>query len=128
MRGLGWGRPQIQGRARALSWAVADLGGAGDLAGVGEGLAGQGGLAEDPPPAFLQVQPAGALGDEGMADAGVVFQPGPGALAVVAGEVIGDHIDRALGVGLLGPLEEVLVCGAVAGGGAHGDRLPVPDP
>ena len=64
------------------------LGGAGDLVGVGEGLAGQGGVAEDPPPAFLQVEPAGARGDEGVADAGVVLQPGPGGLAVVAGEVI----------------------------------------
>jgi hypothetical protein len=37
-----------------------------------------------------------------MADAGMVLQPGPGALAVVAGKVIGDHVDRALRVGLLG--------------------------
>src|SRR5436853_116663 len=75
------------------------LGGAGDLVGVGEVLPGQGLAAEDPPPAFLQVQPAGALGDEGVPDAGMILQPGPGALAVVAGQVIGDHPDRALGAG-----------------------------
>src|SRR6266487_757960 len=83
---------------------------------------------EDPPPAFLHVQPAGPLGDEGMADAGMILQPGAGALAVVAGQVIGDHPDRSLGVSLLGQLEEVLVEGAVAGRGAHGDRLPAGDP
>src|SRR5579859_3539888 len=90
-------------------------GGMGDLVGVSEGLPGQRLAPEDPPPAFLEVQPAGALGDEGVPDAGVVFQPGPGALAVVAGEVIGDHPDGALGVGLFLELEEVLVGGAVAG-------------
>src|SRR5215470_12326180 len=77
-------------------------GGAGDLAGVGEGLPGQGLAAEDPPPAFLQVQPAGARGDEGVPDAGMAFQPGPGAFAVVAGQVIGDHVDGAVRVSLLG--------------------------
>src|SRR5512146_2029078 len=60
-----------------------------------------------------------------MLDAGVAFQPGPGALAVVAGEVVGDDVDGALGAGLLGQLEEVLVEGAVAGRGAQGDGLPV---
>src|SRR6266516_711539 len=83
---------------------------------------------EDPPPAFLHVQPAGPLGDEGMADAGMILQPGAGALAVVAGQVTGDRPDRSLGVSLLGQLEEVLVEGAVAGRGAHGDRLPAGDP
>jgi hypothetical protein len=33
----------------------------GDLVGVGEGLPGQRLAPEDPPPAFLQVEPAGAL-------------------------------------------------------------------
>src|SRR5437764_13201223 len=103
------------------------LGGAGDLAGAGEGLPGQRLAAEDPPPAFLQVQPAGALGDEGVADAGMVVQPGPGAFAVVAGEVVGDRVDGALGVGLLSPVEDVLREGAVAGRGGHGDALPVGD-
>src|SRR6266516_2660993 len=104
------------------------LGGVGDLVGIGEGLPGQRLAPEDPPPAFLQVQPAGALGNEGMPDAGMVLQPGPGALAVMAGEVIGDHPDRAHGVGLLLQLEEVLVGRAVAGRGAHSDRPPVSDP
>ena len=59
---MGWGRPQIQGRARALSWAVATWVAWGDLVGAGEGLPGQCLAPEDPPPAFLHVQPAGALG------------------------------------------------------------------
>src|ERR1700746_1342340 len=102
-------------------------GGVGDLVGVGEVLPGQRVAPEDPPPAFLHVQPAGALGDERVPDPGMILQPGPGALAVVAGQVIGDHVDHALGVSLLLQLEEVLVEGAVPGRGAHGDRLPVSD-
>src|SRR5215471_18139219 len=84
-------------------------GGVGDLVGVGEVLPGQRLPPEDPPPAFLHVQPAGALGYEGVPDAGMVFQPGPGAPAVVAGQVAGDHVEGAFGAGLLPELEEVLV-------------------
>src|SRR5690349_13045489 len=58
----------------------------------------------------------------------MVFQPGPGALAVMAGQVAGDHVDGALGVGLLLQGKEVLAAGAVAGRGAHGDRLAAGDP
>src|SRR5574340_1325154 len=56
-------------------------GGGGDLVGVGEGLPGQCGLAEDPPPALLQVQPAGGDRDECVPDPGVVLQPGTGRAA-----------------------------------------------
>src|SRR5258708_10416561 len=80
-----------------------------------------------PPPAFLQVEPAGALGDEGVADAGMMLQPGPGGLAVVAGEVIGDDHDLAARAGVFYLLQEPLVMLAVAGGGAQGDLLPVGD-
>src|SRR5260370_39811455 len=86
---FGRGPSPDPGPGAGVELGGSDPGDVGDLIGIGEGLPGQGGLAEDPPPAFLQVQPAGALGDEGVTDAGMVFQPGPGALAVVAGEVIG---------------------------------------
>src|SRR5437762_6555136 len=124
---FGLGPSPDPGPGAGVELGGGDPGGVGDLVGVGEVLPGQRLAPEDPPPAFLHVQPAGALGDEGVPDAGMVFQPGPGAFAVVAGEVVGDHVDGALGVGLLSPVEEVLVGGAVAGRGAHGDRLPVGD-
>src|SRR6185437_12131701 len=93
----------------------------------GEGLAGQGLAPEDPPPGLLQVEPAGARGDEGVPDAGVAFQPGPGGPAVVAGQVAGDDHDLAARVGVLRLLQEPLVVLAVAGRGAQGERLPVGD-
>src|SRR6266487_6626189 len=86
--GFGLGPSPDPGPGAGVELGGGDLGGVGDLVGVGEGLPGQRLLPEDPPPAFLHVQPAGALGDERVPDAGMVLQPGPGALAVVAGEVV----------------------------------------
>jgi hypothetical protein len=57
----------------------------------------------------------------------MAFQPGPGALAVVAGEVVGDDHDLALRVGVLLLLQEPLVILAVAGRDAQGDRPAVGD-
>src|SRR5712691_8127639 len=124
---LGLGSSPDPGPGAGVELGGGHLGGVGDLVGVGECLPGQGLAPEDPPPAFLQVEPAGALGDEGVADAGMILQPGPGALAVVAGQVIGDHPDGAAGIGLLGQLEKLLVILAVAGRGAQGDLLAIPD-
>src|SRR3954462_2650431 len=69
------------------------LGGVGDLARVGEGLPGEGVPAKDPPPGLLQVQPAGALGDEHLLEARMSGQPGPCGQAGMAGQVVGDHRD-----------------------------------
>src|ERR1700745_956139 len=108
---LGLGPSPDPGPGAGVELGGGHPGGVGDLVGVGEVLPGQGLAPEDPPPALLHVQPAGALGDERVPDAGMILQPGPGALAVVAGQVVGDHPYRALGIGLLLELEEVLVEG-----------------
>src|SRR3954468_13016410 len=47
------------------------LGGLGDLTRVGEGLPGESVPAKDAPPGLLQVQPAGALGNEHLLEAGM---------------------------------------------------------
>jgi hypothetical protein len=108
---LGSGRPQIQGAGAGVESGGGHPSGVCDpSSGAAKSCPGQRPAPEDPPPAFLEVQPACALGDERVPDAGMILQPGPGALAVVAGQ-----------------LEEVLVEGAVAGQGAHGDHLPAGD-
>nr|WP_238598122.1 integrase [Saccharothrix sp. ALI-22-I] len=89
-------------------------GGVVDLVGVGEALSGQCLAAEQAPPGFLEVEPAGSDGDERVFDAGVVEQPFAGGLAVVAGEVVGDHVDVADRVCLFRHLQEPLVVEAVA--------------
>src|SRR5258708_35829089 len=68
-----------------------------------------------PPPAFLQVEPAGALGDEGVADAGMLLPPGPGGLAVAAGAGIGAEHELAARACALAPPPEPLVPPADAG-------------
>jgi hypothetical protein len=45
-------------------------GGQGDFVRGGKRLAGEGFAAKQPPPALLEIQPAGPFGDEGMLDAG----------------------------------------------------------
>src|SRR5215212_11233365 len=61
--------------------------GEGDLAGVGEALAGQGLAAEQPPPALLQVQPARLLGDEHLLEPRMASQPLARGHTGVAGQV-----------------------------------------
>src|SRR6185437_7107119 len=67
---FGLGPSPDPGPGAGVELGGGDPGGVGDLIGVGEGLPGQRLPPEDPPPAFLEIQPAGALGDEGVPDAG----------------------------------------------------------
>lgn len=96
----GWrcGSAPDPGPGSGVELACCEAGGLFDLAWSGEGLAGQGSLAEDAPPAFLQVQPARADGDEDVPDSGVALQPGPGGQAVVRGQVVGDDVDAEEGL------------------------------
>jgi len=66
-----------------------------DLVGVGEGLAGQGLAAEEPPPAFLQVEPAGPSRNEDVLDARMPFEPGARLQAAMTAEIISDDEDVA---------------------------------
>ena len=60
--GFGLGPSPDPGPGAGVELGGGHLGGVGDLAGVGEVLPGQRVPPEDPPPAFLEVQPAGVLG------------------------------------------------------------------
>jgi hypothetical protein len=62
---------------------------------VGKALTGESIAAEEPPPALLQVQPAGSFRNEDVVEARMLSQPGAGLGAIMAGEVVGDHEDVA---------------------------------
>src|SRR6266536_172179 len=127
---VAWGRWRAAPHPRAgtgVEPTGRNLGRERDLARVGEGLPGQRLAAEQPPPALLQVEPAGPLGDEGVLDTGMVDQPGAGAGAGVAGQVVGDHHDGPGRVGLLHQPEESLVVAAVAGRCGHRHLMAVAD-
>src|SRR6266705_4544019 len=78
-----WAAPHPRAGA-GVELGGGDAGGQGDLRRVGEALPGKGLAANRPPPALLQVAPARAGGDEHLPDAGMVNQPGAGAVAAVA--------------------------------------------
>ncbi len=78
--GLG---PQVELSGRDASGLL-------DLFGIGKALTRQGITAEEPPPALLQVEPAGSSGNENVMDAGMIDQPGPRLEAGMTAEIVGD--------------------------------------
>jgi hypothetical protein len=98
----GWcGSFLISGAGPGVELGGCQAGGVFDLGWPGEGLAGECGLAEDAPPAFLEVEPAGADGDEDVPDPEVILQPGASGQAVVRGQVVGDDVVTAKSRGRL---------------------------
>src|SRR5919197_1159969 len=84
--GRWWAAPHPWAGAGVES-AGRDPGGQGDLLRGGKRLPGKRLAANQPPPALLEVEPAGPFGDEGVLEARMVGQPGPGREAGVAGQV-----------------------------------------
>src|SRR5258708_33405113 len=58
-----------------------------NLISIGETLPGKGITTEEPPPAFLEVEPTGTLGNEDVLNAWMIHQPGTGFQAVMATEM-----------------------------------------
>ncbi|SRR6266699_2522883 len=64
-----------------------------DLISVGKTLSSQRIAAEEPPPAFLQIQPAGSCGDKDVLQARMLGHPGTCLSAIMATEIIRDNKD-----------------------------------
>jgi hypothetical protein len=62
---------------------------------IGKTLPSQRIAAEEPPPPFLQVQPAGSFRNEDMVETWMLSHPGTGLGTAVTAEIIGDHEDVA---------------------------------
>src|SRR6266852_5701418 len=102
-----------------------DAGGLLNLIGIGKALSRKSITTEEAPPALLQVEPAGSLGNEKVVNAGVLGQPGAGLSTVMAAEIISNDEDvpgRIVGfnVGQRGnvPL-------GIARSGTPGQHLPI---
>jgi hypothetical protein len=91
-----------------------------DVVAVGEGAAGEGGFAEDAPPAFLRVEPARADGDEGVVDTGMVLEPGQAGQTVVTGQVVGDDSELAGRIGVIAATDQSVASSRVAAAPAGG--------
>ena len=61
----------------------------------GKALPGQGIAAQEPPPALLQVKPARPCRNEDVVEARMRFEPGARLQAVVATQMISNHVDVA---------------------------------
>ena len=64
-----------------------------NLVGVGKALSSERIAAEEPPPAFLQIQPAGSRRDKDVLEARMLGHPGACLSAVMATQVIRDDKD-----------------------------------
>src|SRR5258708_6220716 len=69
-----------------------------NLISIGETLPGKGITTEEPPPAFLEVEPTGTLGNEDVLNAWMIHQPGTGFQAVMAAEIVRDNENVPCGV------------------------------
>src|SRR5262249_39229511 len=113
--GMGPGSEVLRGDARRQV----------DLVGVGEGVAGERLAAEEPPPAVLQVEPAGARGEGDGGDARMEPQPGLDRSAGMAGEMVADQVEVAVGGGRSELVKEDEVAHGVTRRRGAGHFLPI---
>jgi hypothetical protein len=85
-----------------------------DFLGGGETLSSEGIAAEEPPPAFLQIQPASSRGNEDMVQAWMLSEPSSRLSAVMAAEIVGDEEDISRGIIGLDVLKQCNIMGGVA--------------
>ena len=69
-----------------------------NLIGIGKALSSERIATKEAPPALLEIEPAGAFGNEDMLEAWMVRQPGARFQAVVTAEIVGDDEDVPLGI------------------------------
>ena len=121
---LGWSTPNPRFGA-PVELSGRDTSSLLDLIGIGKTLTSQGITAEEPPPTFLQVQPAGSFRDEDVVETGMLNHPGAGLGTVMAGEVVGDDEDVAAGIVGFDSSQQGDVVGRVARSGTARQLLAI---
>lgn len=108
----GLGRPSPHPGLRAVvELNRRDLHGLLDFSRIGETLTRQRIAAEQAPPAFLEIEPAGALRDEDVLEARMVREPGAGLQTIMAAQVVGNDENvprRIVGFDLFEQLNVIL--------------------
>jgi len=97
-----------------------DAGGGGNILGIGQRHAREGCAAEEPPPAFDEVQPGGADRNEGVLDPRVGREPLPDRSTQVAGQMVGDQEEIAARIGCVDGVQQRQIASGVACGGRSG--------
>ena len=103
-------------------------GGLFDLIGIGKTLTRERITTEEPPPAFLQIEPARSRRNEDMMQARMLSHPGPRLSTVVATQIIRDDEDVARGIVSFDLLEQFNVVLRVTRGGTSGQLFTITDP
>ena len=83
------------GLGASIELSGGDAGGLFDLVGISKTLPSQGIATEEPPPALLQIEPAGPCRNEDVLEAWMLSHPGPSLGAVMAAEIISADEDIA---------------------------------
>jgi hypothetical protein len=96
-----------------------------NLVGIGKALPSESIPSEEAPPALLQIEPARSSRNEDVLQTRMLSHPGPRLSTIVAGEVVGDHEDVALGIVSFDVSEQGNVVRRVARGGASSQFLAI---
>ena len=94
---LGWPTPD-PGLGAPIQLLGGDASGLFDLLGIGKALSGQCIAAEEPPPAFLQIEPACSRRNEDVVNARVPLQPGARLQTRMTAEIVADDEHVTLGI------------------------------
>ena len=94
---LGWPTPD-PGLGAPIQLLGGDASGVFDLLGIGKALSGQCIAAEEPPPAFLQIEPACSRRNEDVVNARMLLQPGARLHTGVTAEIVADNEEVSLGI------------------------------
>jgi len=104
-----------------------DLHGSLDLIGIGKALTSERIAAEEAPPTLLQIEPAGAFGNEDVLEARMVREPGAGFQAVMAAQIVRDEENVAGRIVGFDVLEELNVVLGIARSGTARNLLAIAD-
>ena len=94
---LGWPSPD-PGLGAPIELLGRDAGGLFDLLGIGKTLPGERIAAEEPPPAFLQIEPACSRRNEDVVNARMPLQPGARLQTGMTAEIVTDDEEVSLGI------------------------------
>ena len=100
----------------AVEVSGSHAGGVGDVIGISHCYPGEGCTPEEAPPPFDEIEPGGPRGDEGVVETRMLSQPVPDGTTGVAGEVVGNERESALGRGPVQGVQERQVARGVACG------------
>jgi hypothetical protein len=85
-----------------------------DLLRIGKTLTSERITTVEPPPAFLQIEPARAFGNEDVMQARMLSHPGARLSTVVAGEIVGNDVNVSAGIVGFDVLKQSNIVGRVA--------------